>query len=150
MKTSVLMVCLGNICRSPLAEGILKNKVNPEKIFVDSAGTAGYHVGNKPDIRSIAIAKKNGIDISKQSCRKFSKNDFKDFDLIYVMDKSNYKNIISLTNKVEEINKVKLLLDEITIDIKEVPDPYYDTDKGFKIVFDLINTACNTIAEKLT
>lgn len=143
------MVCLGNICRSPLAEGILKNKVNSEKVFVDSAGTAGYHVGNKPDTRSIAIAKQNGIDISKQSCRKFSKQDFKDFDIIYAMDKSNYNNITSLTNKAEEIAKVKLLLDEVSINIKEVPDPYYDEDEGFKTVYYLIDTACETIAKKL-
>ncbi len=149
MVTKVLMVCLGNICRSPLAEGILKSKVNPKKVFVDSAGTAGYHVGNKPDPRSIAVAKHNNIDISQQSCRKFSAADFKDFDLIYVMDNSNYNNVISLAKSDEDIKKVKLLLSETTLKTKEVPDPYYDADEGFTTVFNLINNACDHIAKKL-
>ena len=87
------MVCLGNICRSPLAEGILKSKLNPDYFIVDSAGTAAYHIGELPDYRSIAIAKKNGIDISNQRARKFIANDFNEFDLIYAMDSENYKNI---------------------------------------------------------
>ena len=89
MKTKVLMVCLGNICRSPLAEGILASKVDSNLVLVDSAGTAGYHIGNPPAPRSIAIALKYGIDISQQRCRKFSVSDFEDFDFIYVMDESN-------------------------------------------------------------
>jgi len=149
MITKVLMVCLGNICRSPLAEGILKNKVDPEKIYVDSAGTAGYHIGNKPDPRSIAVAKHNNIDISNQSCRKFSSQDFIDFDFIYVMDNSNYANVISLAKNKEDIKKVKLLLNEVSLDIKEVPDPYYDADEGFTNVYHLIDSACNVIAQKL-
>ncbi len=149
MDTKILMVCLGNICRSPLAEGILKHKVDPEKIFIDSAGTAGYHTGNAPDPRSIAVAKKYGIDISNQVCRKFTPKDFADFDIIYAMDKSNYANIISQGKSQQEIDKVRLLLDEVDLNVKEVPDPYYDADEGFEKVFHLIDKACTTIVGKL-
>jgi len=143
------MVCLGNICRSPLAEGILKSRVDSNKILVDSAGTAGYHLGNMPDIRSIAVAQKYGIDIHQQKCRKFTSKDFNAFDIIYAMDNSNYSNIIALAKDKEEISKVKLLLSETNIETKEVPDPYYDKDEGFEIVFRLIDKACEAIAKKL-
>ena len=149
MKTRILMVCLGNICRSPLAEGILKSRVDSNKILVDSAGTAGYHLGNMPDIRSIAVAQKYGIDIHQQKCRKFTSKDFNAFDIIYAMDNSNYSNIIALAKDKEEISKVKLLLSETNIETKEVPDPYYDKDEGFEIVFRLIDKACEAIAKKL-
>ena len=96
MMSKILMICLGNICRSPLAEGILKSKVNHLDIEVDSAGTAAYHLGEHPDIRSIEIAKKYGIDLSNQRARQFSINDFDKFDKIYAMDTSNYANIIAL------------------------------------------------------
>lgn len=149
MTTRVLMVCLGNICRSPLAEGILQHKVDPEKVFVDSAGTGGFHIGNKPDARSIDVAKKHGIDISHQRCRKFNPQDFTNFDVIYVMDKSNYANVIVLTTDKTEIAKVKLLLDEVNLLEKQVPDPYYGGEDGFEHVFQLIDTACNAIAKKI-
>jgi protein-tyrosine phosphatase len=149
MKTKILMVCLGNICRSPLAEGILKNKVNPDTIFIDSAGTGGYHIGNAPDPRSIAVAKKYGIDISKQVCRKFTPTDFADFDIIYAMDKSNFANIIRQSKSQPEVDKVRLLLDEVNLGINEVPDPYYDADEGFEKVFHLIDKACTAIVEKI-
>jgi protein-tyrosine phosphatase len=150
MKTKVLMVCLGNICRSPLAEGILKSKVNPDKVFVDSAGTAGYHVGNPPDHRSVAVARQNGLDISNQRCRKFSSIDFLEFDHIYVMDKSNFSNVIQLANTEDDLAKVKLLLEEIDFDISEVPDPYYGGADGFEKVYQMIDRACEAIAKKLT
>ncbi len=149
MTTRVLMVCLGNICRSPLAEGILQHKIDSEKVFVDSAGTGGFHIGNKPDSRSIAVAQKHGIDISHQRCRKFNTQDFVDFDVIYVMDKSNYANVITLTKNTAEIAKVKLLLDVVNLPKKQVPDPYYGGEDGFEHVFQLIDTACDVIAEKL-
>ena len=110
-------------------------------------GTAGYHVGNRPDSRSIAIGRKYGIDISHQRCRKFRTNDFKDFDLIYVMDHSNYSHIVSLASNEEEISKVRLLLEETDSGLSEVPDPYYDD--GFEHVFQLIDKACTAIAKKL-
>tara|TARA_R110000796_G_scaffold252619_2_gene388766 strand:- start:14887 stop:15342 length:456 start_codon:yes stop_codon:yes gene_type:complete len=149
MKIKILMVCLGNICRSPLAEGILKNKLNNDLFFIDSAGTGGYHIGNKPDHRSIAVAKKYGIDISQQRCRKFKIEDFTIFDLIYVMDQNNFNNIIHLTKEKNQLNKVKLLLKEANLNTTEVPDPYYD-DNGFEHVFHLIDDACEIIAKKLS
>lgn len=148
MATKILMVCLGNICRSPLAEGILKSKVDIDDVFVDSAGTGGYHIGSKPDSRSIAVGLKYNIDITHQRCRKFSVQDFKDFDLIYVMDHSNYNNVTALAQNEEEKAKVKLILDEVDTGLNEVPDPYHDDD-GFENVFHLIDLACNGIAEKL-
>lgn len=149
MQTRVLMVCLGNICRSPLAEGILKSKIDSQIVFVDSAGTAGYHIGNNPDKRSVSVAKKYGIDISDQRCRKFSYVDFAQFDIIYAMDLSNYHDIIALTDDKIEIEKVKLLLDEGSSSVREVPDPYYGGTDGFEEVYKLIDQACNMIAEKL-
>jgi protein-tyrosine phosphatase len=145
----VLMVCLGNICRSPLAEGILKSKVDAAQIYVDSAGTGGYHIGKAPDPRSIKVAKEHGIDISSQVCRKFSVSDFEAFDVIYAMDKSNYGNIIALARNKDEVQKVKLLLNEINLTHKDVPDPYYDSEEGFENVFQMIDKACNVIAARL-
>lgn len=144
------MVCLGNICRSPLAEGILKSKVYSFKTFVDSAGTGAYHVGEKPDKRSIAIAKQNGIDITDQKARKFTKEDFKLFDLIYVMDNSNYNNVVSLASNEVEKEKVKLILNEVFPgENLDVPDPYYGGDFGFKNVYNMLDEACNIIAQQL-
>jgi len=149
MQTKVLMVCLGNICRSPLAEGILKSKTDSQSVLVDSAGTAGYHIGNNPDKRSVAVAKKYGIDISDQRCRKFNYTDFAQFDIIYAMDLSNYYDILALTDNKSEIDKVKLLLEEGSSSVREVPDPYYDGTDGFEKVFELINQACEIIAKNL-
>lgn len=149
MVARILMVCLGNICRSPLAEGILKSKVNSQFIFIDSAGTGGYHIGNKPDSRSIAVANTYGIDITDQRCRKFETKDFDDFDIIYVMDQSNYANVIAKSRNTKDKTKVKLILDEAELEINEVPDPYYDSEDGFDHVFHLIDKACEVIAKKL-
>ncbi|WP_425237415.1 low molecular weight protein-tyrosine-phosphatase [Ulvibacterium sp.] len=149
MATRILMVCLGNICRSPLAEGILQSKVDPEKVVVDSAGTGSYHIGNRPDERSIAVSRKYGIDISHQRCRQFSAKDFDDFDIIYTMDHSNYRNVIALARNEEQAQKVKMLLEAGESEIREVPDPYYGPGDGFEKVFHLINKACSEIARKL-
>ena len=146
----VLMVCLGNICRSPLAEGILKSKVNAETVFVDSAGTGGWHVGELPDVRSMEVAQKNNLDISDQRCRKFSAQDFSDFDLIYVMDNSNFRDVMELAGNQHEIDKVKLILDEIHPGFdREVPDPYYGGNNGFDQVFAMLDAACEVIAKKI-
>ncbi|WP_421807032.1 low molecular weight protein-tyrosine-phosphatase [Flagellimonas sp.] len=149
MKTKVLMVCLGNICRSPLAEGILRSKVDSDKVLVDSAGTAGYHIGNPPHNRSIAVARKYGLDISHQRCRKFSRSDFLEFDLIYVMDQSNFSDVAHLASNAQEAQKVKLLLSEVDLDLQEVPDPYHGGDDGFENVYQMVDQACEAIAKKL-
>jgi protein-tyrosine phosphatase len=149
-KTRILMVCLGNICRSPLAEGILRSKVDPERVDVDSAGTAGYHQGSSPDDRSITVARKFGIDISRQRCRIFQAEDFAEFDLIYVMDRENLEHILSLATSKEERQKVRLLLEEAGLDIREVPDPYYGGPAGFEHVYRLIDRACDAICLKLS
>ena len=144
------MVCLGNICRSPLAEGILQSKINKELVFVDSAGTAAYHVGNLPDERSIAVAKQYGIDISNQQARKFTEKDFLNFDVIYAMDKSNYQNIISLATSDEDVEKVKMILNESQPNKNySVPDPYYGGEIGFEEVYKMLNKACDSINYKL-
>ncbi|MEM9648925.1 MAG: low molecular weight protein-tyrosine-phosphatase [Bacteroidota bacterium] len=149
MKTKVLMVCLGNICRSPLAEGILRSKIDEASVKVDSAGTAGYHVGNPPDKRSIAVAQKHGINISHQRSRQFAASDFKDFDLIFAMDTSNFRNILRLATSTDDEKKVKLLLDEVDLNTNEVPDPYYGGADGFERVYEMLDKACEAIAKKL-
>jgi len=149
--TKILMVCLGNICRSPLAEGILQSKVDNNLFVVDSAGTSSYHIGNKPDPRSIAIAKKKGIDITQQQARQFVKQDFLDFDIIYAMDNSNYNNIIALAENDKQKSKVNLILNESYPEQNlDVPDPYYGGDKGFETVFNMLDDACNKIKLRLS
>ncbi len=144
------MVCLGNICRSPLAEGILKHKTKNLDVFVDSAGTASYHVGNLPDSRSIEIANKNGIDLTDQRARQFSEKDFDDFDKIYAMDTNNYSNIISLARNQSDRDKVDVILNELTPkSYDSVPDPYYGAGDGFQIVYDMLDNACDAIVGKL-
>ena len=145
MVTRVLMVCLGNICRSPLAEGILQSKVQDIPIYVDSAGTAGYHIGNPPDPRSIAVARKNHIEIGNQRCRQFRVEDFEDFDRIFAMDYANYDTIIRMAPDEQARQKVSLLLDVLDGSVREVPDPYYGGADGFDHVFDLIDRACDRI-----
>ncbi len=140
---NVLMVCLGNICRSPLAQGIFENLLTDTSIIVDSAGTANFHSGAAPDPRSIATAKAHGIDIAQQKARQFVRDDFEAFDHIFVMDKQNLHNVLSLAQTTAEKNKVRLLLDP-----EEVEDPYYGGPEGFEIVFKKIHTACTKILEE--
>ncbi|WP_166964438.1 low molecular weight protein-tyrosine-phosphatase [Yeosuana marina] len=148
--TKILMVCLGNICRSPLAEGILRSKLPDDKYIVDSAGTANYHIGATPDKRSIAVAKKYGIDISNLKGRQFSVKDFDDFDVIYVMDESNYNNVLSLARNEHDSSKVKLILNEVYPNKNfDVPDPYYGGEQGFENVYNMLNEACTRIADRL-
>lgn len=147
---NILMVCLGNICRSPLAQGILEAKVNSTTFFIDSAGTSGFHEGALPDARSIAVAQKYNINITKQRSRKFTVLDFEKFDIIYAMDKSNFENIRKLARTSKDSSKIKLILNELsdkTTD--EVPDPYYGGANGFEDVYEMLNEACTRIVSKL-
>ncbi len=149
MSVKVLMVCLGNICRSPLAEGILQAKL-PKKHIVDSAGTANYHIGTAPDKRSVTIAKKFGVDISKQKCRQITTSDFENFDYIYVMDTSNYINVMEVAPNEKAKQKVKVILNELHPDKNlEVPDPYYGDMQDFENVYKMLDEVCEVIATKI-
>lgn len=149
MSSKILMVCLGNICRSPLAEGIMRAKLSKDFI-VDSAGTGGWHAGELPDKRSISTAKNRGLDITSQRARQFKISDFDTFDYIYVMDNSNYKDVMALAPNEEAKSKVKLILNELFPNENvDVPDPYYGGQDGFENVFDMLNEACDVIAGKL-
>lgn len=144
----VLMVCLGNICRSPMAEGILRHKAEEAGIDmeIDSAGTGGWHVGEKPDSRAIFTANKFGVDISYQRARQFKVADFDEFDRIYVMDKSNYADVISLSRGEADSKKVEMILNMAQPGKNmPVPDPYYGGDEGFDNVFKLLSTACDEV-----
>ncbi len=148
----VLMVCLGNICRSPLAEGILRYKVQSRNldIIVDSCGTAAYHVGEAPDSRMILTAHNHGIDISSLIGRQFVVKDYDEYDQIFAMDTSNYHNIISLARNDADIDKVSLLLNQIKQgENMAVPDPWYGGEEGFEEVYQLIDTACENFVKRL-
>ena len=137
------MVCLGNICRSPLAEGILKSKL-PDNFTVDSAGTLKNNAGKSPDKRSISIAKNYNIDISDQRSRLFVAEDFKNYDRIFVMDRSNLENVLSLTQNENDRQKVSLILGD-----EEVPDPFWSELKDFDDVYQMLDKASDKIAEEL-
>jgi protein-tyrosine phosphatase len=141
----LLMVCLGNICRSPLAEGVMQHlaKENGLDWYVDSAGTGNWHIGEGPDRRSTCTARNHGIDISWQVCRLFRVSDFDTFDHIFVMDKNNLSDILAKARNKEDAKKVKLLLGD-----KIVPDPYYD-DEQFEPVFKMIEEGCKGIIRQL-
>lgn len=145
------MVCLGNICRSPLAHGILQDKVDKQGLnaIIDSAGTNGYHDGEYPDSRSMEIALKNGIDISYQRSRQIRKQDIQQFDLIYAMDASNYNNILRMTDSESEAAKVKMIMKEVNPGKNiNVPDPYYGGEEGFKNVYQMLDLATDKIIDK--
>ncbi len=147
----ILMVCLGNICRSPLAEGILRHKINLEGLDweVQSAGTGSWHIGEAPDPRSQKIAKINGIDISKQKAQKFSQKHFSEFDRIYTMDSSNYRDVVNMAINEEDKNKVELIMNLVEPGKnKAVPDPYYDDDL-YATVYEMLDKACEEIMKEL-
>ena len=146
----ILFVCLGNICRSPLAEGIFKQRVREEslddKINVESAGTSGWHVGQRPDPRSIEVANINGIELDSFG-RKAIGNDFKEFDYIIAMDRDNYKDLKNLPGRsMEGAAKLYLMrdFDEFGKGL-DVPDPYYGGDDGFAYVFELLDRSCGDL-----
>lgn len=137
----ILVVCLGNICRSPLAEGILLHMVKEKKlsITIDSAGTSDYHIDEVPDARTIANAKKHKINLSPLRARQFVVEDFDIFDKIYVMDKSNLQNVLKLARNEKDKQKVDLFLNiSHPNQNMEVPDPYFGGEAGFENVFQLV------------
>ncbi len=146
------MVCLGNICRSPLAEGIMLKLIADNKLnlAVDSAGTSSYHTGEHPDNRSIANAARHGVDLRPLVARQFTVADFDAFDHIYVMDRSNLRDVLALARNDRDKAKVTLLLDELYPgQHREVPDPYFGGEQGFEDVFLLVEKACTAIAGRL-
>ena len=148
--TKILMVCLGNICRSPLAEGILKSKLDSKKFFIDSAGTADYHSGELPDYRSIKVAGENKIDLTHQRARQIKPVDFELFDLIYAMDQSVYDDLLKMAKTDFEKQKVRLILNEVfPNEDMDVPDPYYESIYAFRNVYKMLDNACNIIAKKI-
>jgi len=140
------MICLGNICRSPLAHGIMEHQAKGQGLNweVDSAGTGNWHVGEGPDRRSVRTAHEHGIDIGGQVCRLFKVSDFDEYDHIFVMDRSNLSDILSMARNKEDEKKVRLLLGD-----KIVPDPYY-ADTQFEPVFQMIEKGCKVIIAQLT
>ena len=144
------MVCLGNICRSPLAEGLLQAKLPKDKFFVDSAGTGSSHVGHHPDQRSVLTAQKKGLDISSQIARQFTPRDFEVFDYIYVMDNTNFDDVIELAKNENQKKKVQLILNELFPgDNVDVPDPYYGLQNGFDMVYEMLDETCDILSKKL-
>ena len=149
---NILMVCLGNICRSPLAEGILKHKLISRNISaqVHSAGTSDYHVGEPADPRTVDVARKHQIDISTHRARQFTPEDFERYDLIYAMDQSNYDMIIRLARNDDEAKKVELYLNlSQPGSNSEVPDPYWSGKDGFEHVYQLLDHAGEKLAQEI-
>lgn len=144
------MVCLGNICRSPLAEELLRKKANESglKIEVDSAGTESYHVGEQPDLRTRDNAKTHGIDLSHIRARQFSTRDFDYFDKIYVADSNVMREVMALARDHRDIAKVDYLLNVLDSGLNRVvPDPYYGNGGGFEQVFRILDEVCGRIVE---
>ena len=145
----VLMVCLGNICRSPIAHGIMQSRIDTHNLDweIDSAGTSSWHIGKQPDHRSIDIAHRNGIDISAQRARQFTAHDLEYYDVIYVMDSSNYQNVRLLDRTNSHTHKIKLILNNVyPEENRAVPDPYYDNN--FQQVYQMLEQAVDKIIEK--
>ena len=143
----ILMVCLGNICRSPLAEGILRHKIEQAGLdwHVESAGTGSWHVGEAPDPRSQKIAALNGIDISRQKAQKFIPEHFSKFDVIYTMDSSNYRDVVNQATNESDKNKVELIMNVVIPGKNQaVPDPYYD-DELYEVVYEMLDMACEGV-----
>jgi protein-tyrosine phosphatase len=144
----ILMVCLGNICRSPMAEGIMKHHLEASGIeaYVDSAGTSGWHEGEPPDHRATITCRNHGIEISSQRSRPFAVSDFDRFDLIFAMDHENYRNLINMTDVQGDRAKVSMIMNVLHPGSnKAVPDPYFGGDEGFEVVFHMLDSAAQAI-----
>lgn len=152
-KYKVLFVCLGNICRSPAAEGIFKKMVEENnlsyRIIADSAGTSGYHNGELPDPRMRSHGARRGYKFNSLS-RKFMISDFDDFDIILAMDDNNYHNILNMATDIESQNKVFRMVDFLSNHLKDhIPDPYYSGADGFELVLDLLEDGCASLLAKI-
>jgi protein-tyrosine phosphatase len=151
-KQSVLFVCLGNICRSPLAEGIFRRQIEiqglDDRIAADSAGTGGWHEGNAPDPRSVAVAAKNGIDLTALRARQVRQSDFEDFDLILGMDKSNVENLSRIAPQ-QALGRIHLFSALALGASWDVPDPYYGGPEGFRDVYNMLSEGCASLATRL-
>ncbi len=151
---NVLFVCEGNICRSPLAEGIFKHMVRErnlqEHFYVDSAGTSAYHVGEPPDTRSQQVAAKHGVKLTGHS-RRFTQQDFTNFDMILAMDKNNFRNIKAMAGSEHE-HKVKMMREYDSPEFKgqDVPDPYYGGANGFNNNYTMLYTSCQNLLDELS
>lgn len=146
----ILFVCLGNICRSPTAEAVLRylSSLHEVDLYIDSAGTAAYHIGKSPDTRSAQAAKARGMSMQGQSARQVSVNDFYEFDFIFAMDKANYDNLLALKPPNGSAHLSLFLSEYGQLNYDEVPDPYYGGDQGFELVLDLLEDACEQFIQK--
>ncbi|MBV7441401.1 low molecular weight phosphotyrosine protein phosphatase [Weeksellaceae bacterium TAE3-ERU29] len=144
----VLMVCLGNICRSPLAEAVLRAKIGDRNIKVDSAGTGDFHIGERPDKRAIKVAEEHNVSTEGIYCRQFRESDFDNFDVIYVMDDNNYNSIMKHARNNKDQYKVELIMNLLEPDSnKNVPDPYYGNEEDFEHVYQLLDKATDVIIQ---
>jgi len=148
MNQKILFVCLGNICRSPAAEGVFSSMVEQKDFFIDSAGTSGFHSGDKADFRMIEHAKKRGIELTSKS-RKFEPEDLELFDHILVMDDKNLRDVLQMAN-AKQSKKVRKITDYCTrLKYDHVPDPYYGGAQGFDLVLDILDDACQGLLKSL-
>lgn len=150
---SILFVCLGNICRSPLAEGILRHKAEQKgiKLKIDSAGTESIHVGENPDRRSIKIAKDFGLDISQQVARQVRGEDFDKFDKILVADADVYDELMVFVRNENDKKKIDYIMNAVELGINAgVPDPYYGGQEGFQKIYEMLDKACDAILKSAT
>lgn len=152
-KIKLLFVCLGNICRSPAAEGIMKSIINEKydaRFEIDSAGTGNYHIGELPDNRMRIHGRRRGYDFNHR-CRQIKTSDFEDFDLIIAMDESNRRNLKKIAPTPEAENKIVMMADFIDKAFRydHIPDPYYEGSEGFELVLDLLENGCRNLYEKL-
>ena len=150
---SVLFVCMGNICRSPTAEGVFRTLVEreglAERIGIDSAGTHAYHVGNPPDSRAQAAARARGVDLSHQRARKAVAGDFDRFDYVIAMDRDNHENLLAIAPRGRE-DRVRLFLEFAKgVSHREVPDPYYGGGRGFEDVLDMVEAASEGLLDHI-
>ena len=147
---SVLFVCLGNICRSPIAEGVFRARLTAMglqgQVKVDSAGTSGFHAGSPPDVRSQRVCKENGINIGSQRSRKVSRGDFEAFDLVVAMDRTNERDLLQVSQGDGNLSR---LLEFSDTELTDVPDPYYGGASGFEKVLDLLEDGCASLLKHI-